>query len=270
MAGPAVNVVIASLLFALLATTVGAQFVFTVPVLTESFLGRLLFVNIALVVFNMLPAFPMDGERVFRALLAIRFDYASATEPAAWLGQWMAIAFATLDYYTNGFLVFIALFVYFGALQEAAHVRMKAAMNGMPVSSAMITHFHTLSEDDSLGAAAGELLSGDQQDFSVTAAGRLVGLLTRQDLLDAIAAGRQNSSVGQVMQRVCLPVRDTDLLESVVNEMSDQQRLAIPVTRNGRVVGLMNHENAREWLAIQAAVRRANVHGNTIGLAKTI
>jgi Zn-dependent protease/predicted transcriptional regulator len=254
VAGPAVNVVIAACLFMLLGVAVGVESVFTAPVLTESFVGRLLIVNIALVVFNMLPAFPMDGGRVYRALLATRYDYVTATEKAARLGKFMAVGFGVLGFLTNGFLVFIALFVYFGAHQEASQVRMKATMRGVPVSEAMVRHFHTLHDDDSLGTAAGELLAGDQHDFPVTAAGEFVGVLTRQDLLSAINAGQLSMPVGQVMHRNCRTVRDTDMLESVVTAMTDQQCQATPVMRNGNIIGVVNLENIQEWLAIQSAL----------------
>jgi len=270
VAGPAVNVVIAAFLAMLLALSVGVQHVFTVPVLTESFLGRLLIVNIALVVFNMLPAFPMDGGRVFRALLATRYDYVTATETAARVGKSMAIGFGILGFLTNGFLVFIALFVYFGAQQEASQVRMKATMSGVPVSDAMIRHFHTLHDDDSLGTAAGELLAGDQQDFPVIAAGKCVGILTRQDLLDAIAAGQLDAPVGQVMHRNCRTVCDTDPLESVVSAMTDQQCYATPVVRHGKIVGVVNLDNIQEWLAIQSALRLTGRSGNSSPLANSV
>ena len=270
VAGPAVNVVIAAFLAMLLGILVGVEHVFTAPVLTESFMGRLLLVNIALVVFNMLPAFPMDGGRVFRALLATRYDYVTATETAATVGKSMAIGFGILGFLTNGFLVFIALFVYFGAHQEALQVRMKATMSGVPVKDAMIRHFQTLHDNDSLGTAAGELLAGDQQDFPVIAAGEFVGILTRQDLLGAIAAGHLDTSVGQVMHSNCRTVRDTDMLESVLTAMTEEQCSATPVMRNGKIVGVVNLDNIQEWLAIQSALNLSGRSGNISALAKSV
>lgn len=98
------------------------------------FLERLLIVNIILVVFNMLPAFPMDGGRVLRALLATRLEYGRATQIAASIGQAMALFFAFVGFFVNPFLIFIALFVWIGATQEASMATMKSALGGIPSS----------------------------------------------------------------------------------------------------------------------------------------
>ena len=104
IAGPLVNVGIASGLYLFLGLAIGFPFVLTLEVLTASFLGKLLLVNCVLVIFNMLPAFPMDGGRVLRAALAMRYNYVDATATAATVGQMMAIAFGVLGLMSNGFL----------------------------------------------------------------------------------------------------------------------------------------------------------------------
>jgi len=109
LAGPAVNVVIAAAIFIWLMITSALEPVTSLTVTSGSFLERLMIVNIFLVLFNMLPAFPMDGGRVTRALLAMRMDYARATHIAANLGQGMALLFGFLGFFTNPFLIFIAL-----------------------------------------------------------------------------------------------------------------------------------------------------------------
>ena len=119
LAGPAVNVVIAAAIFIFLQLTGGMESLSRLTVIGGSFLHRLLVVNIFLVLFNLLPAFPMDGGRVARALLAMRMDYMKATQIAANLGQGMALVFGFIGLFSNPFLVFIALFVWIGAAQES-------------------------------------------------------------------------------------------------------------------------------------------------------
>jgi Zn-dependent protease len=134
--GPAVNVVIAALLFVWLSLTSGIQPITELGIASGGFLERLMVINIFLVAFNMLPAFPMDGGRVLRALLALRLEYTRATQIAASLGQLMAILFGFVGLLYNPFLIFIAFFVWIGAAQEASMVQMKAALGGIPVSQA--------------------------------------------------------------------------------------------------------------------------------------
>ena len=127
LAGPAVNVVIAAALFVWLKFTASFAPLEQLTVTSGPFLDRLMVVNVVLVIFNMLPAFPMDGGRVLRALLATRMEYTVATQIAASTGQAMALLFGLAGFFLNPFLLFIALFVWIGAAQEASMVTMKAA-----------------------------------------------------------------------------------------------------------------------------------------------
>ena len=167
LAGPAVNVVIAAALFLWLASTNSLVPVERLSVGAGSFLERLMVVNLFLVVFNMLPAFPMDGGRVVRALLATRLEYTRATSIAASLGQGMALLFGFVGLFINPFLVFIAVFVWIGAAQEASVVQMKTSLGGIPVSRAMVTDFRALDENATLSDAMRAILAGSQQDFPV-------------------------------------------------------------------------------------------------------
>ena len=144
LAGPAVNVVIAAALYAWLLLSHALRPFSVLTMAGGPFLERLLLVNVSLAVFNLLPAFPMDGGRVLRALLAMRMDYVRATQVSAQVGQAMALVFGLLGLFTNPFLVFIAFFVWIGAAQEASMVQMRTALSGIPVSRAMLTDYHTL------------------------------------------------------------------------------------------------------------------------------
>lgn len=255
IAGPAVNVVIAIVLFGLLAAKSSLESVSNIQLVGGDFVGKLLVVNIVLVVFNMLPAFPMDGGRVLRALLARNGDYVRATQTAASVGQVMAIGFGILGFFTNWFLLFIALFVYIGAQQEAHLVQVKAAMNGVPVKAAMLTKFETLSESDTLQTAVSLLLAGDQQDFPVLARDRLTGVLTRGNLIAALADGKIHGQIADVMRRDCRTATEHEMLDAIFVQMQEGGCSVLPVLRGNKVVGILNLENIGEWMMIQTALK---------------
>ena len=148
--GPAVNVVIAAILFVYLYLSRGSAPVTDLTVASGSFLVRLMAVNISLVVFNLIPAFPMDGGRVLRALLAMRMDYVRATQIAANIGQGLAFLLGLFGLFNNPFLLFIAFFVWIGASQEASMVQVRNSISGIPVTHAMQTQFETLAPSDHL------------------------------------------------------------------------------------------------------------------------
>ena len=148
LAGPAVNLIIAAVLAVVLYATGSLQGLTSLTQTSGSLLQRLLPVNLFLALFNLIPAFPMDGGRVARALLAKRMEYTQATQVAATLGQVIAFIFGLIGLFSNPFLVFIALFIYMGAAQEASMVQVKSALEGIPVSKAMLTEFHTLNEGE--------------------------------------------------------------------------------------------------------------------------
>src|SRR6476620_7294372 len=143
--------------------------------------------NVVLLLFNLLPTFPIDGDRVLRALLATQINYARATQIAATVGQGFAFVFGFLGLIWNPFLIFIALFVYIGASQEAALAQMRDVSRRFPVSSAMVREFRTLSENATLQEAVDALLATSQHDFPVVDdTGGVAGLLTRHDLIAAL------------------------------------------------------------------------------------
>jgi len=254
LAGPAMNVVIATGLFAWLHFSATLAPLEQLTVTTGPFLERLLVVNVILVVFNMLPAFPMDGGRVLRALLATRLEYTQATQIAASIGQAMALLFGFLGFFFNPFLLFIALFVWIGAAQEASLTQMKSALGGIPVLRAMITDFRTLAPSDSLAVAVECLLAGSQQDFPVVEDTRVVGVLTRHDLLAALTRSGQQTPVGEAMQREFETVEAAEMLETAFRRLQSCQCHTLPVMRRGELVGMVTMDNVGEFVAVQAAM----------------
>ncbi len=256
LAGPAVNVVIAVVLGVVWFVTETPGGPGAVNLAGGSLVERLMIVNVMLVLFNLLPAFPMDGGRVLRALLAMRMPYAQATRVAANVGQGMALFFGLVGLFANPFLIFIALFVWIGAGQEAAQTEMRSVLGGVPLEQAMLTDFRTLAPDDTLARAVELLLAGTQQDFPVVDDGGDVhGILTRADLLTALARQEQDAPVAGVMRRDFLIADAHDDLDDVLQALQARACHTVPITSGGRLVGLLTMDNVGEYLSVQAALR---------------
>jgi len=256
LAGPAVNVVIAIVLAAWLQASGNWETVDRIGVATGGFLERIVLANVFLAVFNLLPAFPMDGGRALRALLATRMEYTRATHTAAAIGQGMALLFGFIGLQGNPMLIFIALFVWIGAGQEASMVQMKSALAGIPVRRAMLTNFRTLTPLNTLGEAADLIISGSQQDFPVVGDRGLEGLLTRSDLVKALTTHGRQAAVGAHMRQECPTAEASEMLEAVLARQSGRDCLTVPVTERGALIGLVTMDNVGEFLMIQAADKR--------------
>lgn len=253
VAGPAVNVVIAGCLF-----LTGGSFTYP-PTANMGLNDALLTINVMLVLFNLLPAFPMDGGRVLRALLATRLNYARATQIAASIGQGCAFVFGLLGLMNGNFmLIFIALFVYIGASQEAALAQMRDVSRRFPVSSAMVREFRSLPESATLEEAVDALLATSQHDFPVLATGgNVAGILTRHDLIAALRKNDPSIRVGDVMRRDIPTVTTGTRFEDAFRIMQECNCPAVPVLDGmKRLVGLLTPENVSELMMVQSALPR--------------
>ena len=254
LAGPAVNVVIAGVLALWLTMTGSWEPLANLSTTQGGFAERLLAVNLFLVLFNLLPAFPMDGGRVLRAFLAMRWDYAQATRVAATIGQGMAFVFGFLGLFTNPFLLFIAFFVWIGASQEAAAAEMKSSLSGVPVREAMLTDFRALSPQDSLADATRLVLAGSQTDFPVVSGGRVVGILDHAALFQALRERGDLGLVGAVMRSEFVTLRASQPLDEAMTGVRAEGGLTMAVIEDGRFVGLLTPENVGEFFMIRHAL----------------
>ena len=256
LAGPAVNVVIAAALAVWLTLTGTWEPLNVLSATGGGFIERLLAVNVILVLFNLIPAFPMDGGRVLRALLAMWLEYARATRIAATVGQGIALGFAFIGLFSNPFLMLIAVFIWIGAGQEAAATDMKAVIGGLPVREAMLTDFRILSPHDTLGDAARLLIEGSQQDFPVLDDGRVVGVLSHARLFDVLRERGERTPVTDAMARAFRTLRPDEPLDGALFQAEPGQTV-MPVVRNGQLVGLVTAENIGELMMIRAARRES-------------
>ena len=260
LAGPVVNLVIAAVLAA-----AGLLFGWgpETDVLhgkifgsAQGFLWWLVSINLALALFNFIPAFPMDGGRVLRALLALKMDYVKATRIAVSVGQALAFAFGLYGLLNGHFLLtLVAFFVYLGAGQEGALVQVRRSFHGLPASSAMITRFTTLQETDRLETAVEHLLVGSQVDFPVMRDDQVVGLLTRSVLIDALGKKGPLVTISSVPLREVASIQDNMPLDLAFEALQTGAVPCLPVMRQGRLVGLLTLENLAEFAMVQTAMR---------------
>jgi stage IV sporulation protein FB len=262
-AGPAVTAIIALSLFVVIASRGGTEF--DASLQSGDMVVNLFKINVWLLLFNLLPAFPMDGGRVLRALLATRLSYARATQIAATVGQAFAFFFGIIGLFgipgifnPNPFLIFIAFFVYIGASQEAALAQMRDVSRRFPVSSAMVREFRSLPENATLEEAVDALLATSQHDFPVLGeAGTVAGILTRHDLIAALRKNDPTIRVGDVMRRDIPTVTTGTRFEEAFRIMQECNCPAVPVLDSmKRLVGLLTPENVSELMMVQSALPR--------------
>jgi Zn-dependent protease/CBS domain-containing protein len=262
-AGPAVTAIIALSLFVAIAAR-GATGI-AAPIGGNDLVLNLFKLNVYLLLFNLIPAFPMDGGRVLRALLATRMTYARATQVAATVGQAFAFLFGIVGlfgipgiFHPNPFLIFIAFFVYIGASQEAALAQMRDVSRRFPVSSAMVREFRSLPVNATLQEAVDALLATSQHDFPVLdESGNVAGILTPHDLIAALRKDDPKIRVGDVMRRDIPTVTTGTRFEEAFRIMQECNCPAVPVLDGmKRLVGLLTPENVSELMMVQSALPR--------------
>jgi Zn-dependent protease len=257
LAGPAVNVLIFAILFFGFRVGFPAPTTDATQMVQQQFVPSLMAFNLFMALFNMLPAFPMDGGRVLRAVLAIRLPYARATRLAASIGQFMAIVFGLFGLsIQNPFLLLIALFVWIGAEAEAVRVEEKVLLTGVRVRDAMLTEFHTVAPSDTLGHAADLLLAGSQHDFPVqsTDGQAFEGVLRRSDLMKGLAEGGREARVGEHFNaEIASASADSPLVEAA-SRLREGSGPCLQVLDRGHTVGLLTAENIAEFLMVRAAL----------------
>jgi Zn-dependent protease/CBS domain-containing protein len=246
LAGPAVNFLIAVVMGALI-FLLNIELTNPLAVLAgrggfgfEALFSYVFVYNIFLALFNLLPAFPLDGGRVFRALLAMRLDYVRATNIASAVGRGTALLLGLYALSTGGlFLAFIAIFIYTAAGQEAQYVRYRQAMRGYTVQRLFSPSVYRLQPETTLQQAVSLKLYSGQQDFPVVVDDTLLGFVSRQDLEDAMRSLPPHSPVSAIMRHDIEPVVPADEVLDVQRRLAEERLGALPVVAGGRFLGLL-------------------------------
>lgn len=262
-AGPLVNVVIAGLLWVYLEASGQMPDVSnlqnTDPAELEEmqlpFSFNLLVANIILVAFNLIPAFPLDGGRMLRALLAFKMDRTKATRIAASIGQFLAIGFVFFGFFYNFWLVIIGFFVYLGAGSEANYESIRTGLAEHTVQDVVMRKFSLLSPDDTLQRAVELLLNGQEQEFVVAHDDHVVGILTRKELIRGLSEQGKSSPVSKVMSTDFFKLHPSMPLKEVYHKMTTEGNTVSPVFENDKFIGIVNKTNIDELLMVESALR---------------
>lgn len=258
LAGPAVNVVIA-VLIALLLMAQGKLVMpqeTTAAITPANFMINMLVVNLWLAVFNLIPAFPMDGGRVLRALLAMRYDRVKATNIAAKLGQLLGIVFIGLGLFSSVWLAFIGVFIFLGAGSEASYESTQALLARYKVANVLMRQFTTLHVWDRLDKAVELLLNGQDKEFLVEEANQIVGVLTRDDIIRGLQQADPDTAVGKLASTNFTPLTPETSLKEAYEMMARGGMSICPVIVNGELIGVLNQENVMELVMIEEARRQ--------------
>lgn len=254
IAGPAVNFALA-LIFAIVAAASGLALRPDAELGAAPLLVRLIWINLAIGLFNLLPAFPMDGGRALRALLAMRVSDIRATRIAAGLGQALALALGILGLFFNPVLVFIALFLWMGASGEARLAEAKFVAHGVPVAAAMVHELEAISPELPVAVPLRRVLETFQHDFPVIADGRVVGMLGREAMLRALAADGPEVLVREVMRADPKLVHPSDNLDDAFLQVMAAGEALPVVDDRGRLVGMLTSDSVGEFLLVREALQ---------------
>lgn len=260
IAGPMVNVVLAIILgFVVSDFSMEVENLMTIG--SHNFLVYLVTVNIVLAVFNMIPAFPMDGGRVLRALLSFKFKREKATQIAASLGQFIAILFVFLGLFYNPFLVLIGIFIFLGAQAENSMVQTQSVLKGFTVKDVMMTDFSKLQASDPLSKATQSLLDSQNTDFVIMDDNdQFVGILSRNELIQGISLLGVEAPIAGALPDTYISLTADQALEEVFPNMKVKGQGLLPVMNGQQLIGVVNSENVMEFILIREAMRSQEKH----------
>jgi len=247
LAGPLFNISLAILFFLPFYSILGPRVLFSPSLETWSqSIAYLFWINIALAVFNLLPAFPMDGGRLLRSFLTPRLGYLKATKIAVNFGHVFALIFGFVGLIQQPphiFLIIIAIFIYMAASSEEMQVELKAILKNFKVKDILPKDFISLESDATIAKVLEVIFHSHQEDFPVMDGGKLIGFLTRQDIVKNMHKFGKEKPIKDIMRTMFPAVRSNDSLVRVQAAMQENEIKALPVVDRGAVLGVISLED---------------------------
>ena len=254
--GPFINLVIAAALYLFLGRWSGVVITTLYPASTQELFTALIGTNVILAVFNLIPAFPMDGGRVLRGILALKLDFYRATSTAVFIGQGFSLFFIFYGLFFNWWLSLIGIFLLIGAGGEKQQVLLKTVLHGVRAKDVMAPDFHSLQMDDPVAKALEHIYHGCQEDFPVLGEKGIAGVLTRMAILSAIHDRGTGVPVSEVMDRNFHYVDTETPLDEVYKYLRSHDKTTMPVLENDRLKGMLSLDGISRYLMVQSALKK--------------
>ncbi len=256
-AGPLVNVVIAGILWFYIAFfhgTAPEQMEFDTITLTN-FPIILLAANLFIVAFNLIPAFPMDGGRLFRSALSMKMNKLKATRIAKDIGQVFAVIFIFAGLFLNPFLIIIGFFIFLGARGEYEMMVYRDILNNYTVNDIILTDYEKIDENETLEEAAGRLSHISSRGYVTTSNGEYAGILTKNAIIKGLNVFGKKGLIKDVMNENIEPVKPEMTLFDVYKKMQMNKYEMVPVKEDGHFKGVLDKENINEFFMIRQAMQ---------------
>jgi Zn-dependent protease/predicted transcriptional regulator len=259
LAGPMVNVVITILLlpFILSADLIAGESENILRIDHTNFLPMLGILNVWLAVFNLIPAFPMDGGRVLRALLSMKMDRMRATEIAAFIGKALAICFVFVGFYNNPFLIFIGLFIFLGAHAENEMLKANVVLDEFKGRHALMTRYVSLDKGETIGTAIKRLLDGETRNFLITENGKPYGVVSREDIIKGIGREGEQAPLSAIANTKLVYFDIDAPLSEIYRSFREQNVPVALIKQSGELTGIIDAENIAELIMINSAKKHA-------------
>jgi len=253
VSGPVVSLILA-MFFLILSLLFGYSLGFGSFIKAESrILVELFYVNLMLAIFNLIPAFPMDGGRILRGILALRMEPVRATRIAVGVGQVLAVVMFFIGIFFNWWLALIAIFLYFGAETEEQGTILRQVFHRVPVRALMLEDFQSLKPEDTLSQVLEIICHSAQEDFPVLDDGRLVGVLPKSIIFRALREMPPETRVEEIMVKDFFQAEPDMPLDRALKELAENKAGVVPVVEAGKLVGILTLDQIAKYQLVCGA-----------------